>query len=334
MSKQLAALLLQNHLNKMPKAKRRPYLIDCLNRQGLIIEESDVMPISQVEHDTCRLCNSSSLIRSNYEIICKQCGATDTSLTSNPFKTYKQDINFSKGSFIEPGTTFVTIIKDGKQVQRDLSKVNTWISSDPEETKINNNMKKVNEVLENLSTDYNPTVFDQVKLQILSMWYNILMLKPNIRGKEKQALSVWSIYYPMVYNDLKINIQKLVSMFGIQIGEAYSYNFILKDIFNDTPFEKYISIPVGTVSDIEIPDKITKKLNKIKRDLKSYLSNPLKDKELYGIIYYIAKQINDKKFTLVFLSEKSGLSTVLISAEAGKIEKFYNENPGLKSRIF
>ena len=292
------------------------------------------MPISLVEHDTCRLCNSSSLIRSNYEIICQQCGATDTSLTSNPFKTYKQDINFSKGTFIEPGTTFVTVVKDGREVQRDLSKVNTWISRDPEETKMNNNMKKVNEVLEILSTDYNPYIFDQVKIQILSMWYNILMLKPNIRGKEKQALAVWSIYYPMVYNDLKINIQKLVSIFGIQIGEAYSYNFVLKDIFNDTPFEKYISIPVGTVSDIEIPDKITKKLDKIKRDLKSYLSSPLKDKELYGIIYYIAKQINDRKFTLVFLSEKSGLSTVLISSEASKIEKFYNQNLGLKSRIF
>ena len=123
-------------------------------------------------------------------------------------------------------------------------------------------------------------------------------------------------------------------MFDIQIGEAYSYNFILKDIFNGTGFEKYISIPIGSASDIDIPEGITKKLNKIKRDLKDYLSSPLKDKELYGIIYYIAKQINDKKFTLVYLSEKSGLSTVLISAEASKIATFYKKNPTLLSKIF
>jgi len=166
------------------------------------------------------------------------------------------------------------------------------------------------------------------------MWYNIIKIKPDLRGKEKQALATWSIYYPMVYNKLQINIQKLVSMFDIQIGEAYSYNFIMKDIFSGTAFEKYISIPIGSTSDIQIPEGITKRLNKIKRDLKDYLSSPLKDKELYGILYYTAKQINDKKFTLVYLSEKSGLSSVLISSEANKIEAFYNKNPSMKSKIF
>ena len=225
-------------------------------------------------------------------------------------------------------------MKDGKEVKRDLSKMNTWSNSDPEELKMSNNLKKMNEILDGLSSKYNPVIFDRVRNEILSMWYNVIKIKPDVRGKEKQALALWCIYYPMVYNKLHINIQKLVSMFDIQIGEAYSYNFILKDIFNGTGFEKYISIPIGSSSDIEIPDGITKKLNKIKRDLKDYLSSPLKDKELYGIIYYIAKQINDKKFTLVYLSEKSGLSTVLISAEASKIATFYKKNPALLSKIF
>ena len=44
--------------------------------------------------------------------------------------------------------------------------------------------------------------------------------------------------------------------------------------------------------------------------------------------------MNDKKFTLVYLSEKSGLSTVLISSEANKIEAFYKKNPSMKSKIF
>lgn len=335
MSKQITALLLQRQVNKMPRKQRQPYLIDCLRRQGLILEEIPVMPISSVKHDTCKICQSNSIIRSNHEIICQQCGATDTSISSNPFKTYKQDINFSKGTFIEPGTTFVSVIKDGKQVLRDLSKVNTWISNDPEEMKMNNNMKKINEVLETLSSGYNPVLFDQVKIQVLAMWYNILILKPDIRGNEKKALSVWSIYYPMVFNNLKINLQKLGSMFDIQIGEVYSYNFVIKDIFKNTNFEKYISIPVGTVVDIEIPQEIKRKYNMIiKSNFKDYLSSPLKDKETAGLIYYIAKQLNNNTFTLIFLSEKYGLSPVLIASVYKQIDSYYNKNPNERAKIF
>ena len=110
-------------------------------------------------------------------------------------------------------------------------------------------------------------------------------------------------------------------------------------VANRVPFEKYISIPIGSVSDIQIPEGISKRLNKIKRDLKEYLSDPLKDKELYGIIYYIAKNVNDKnvndkKFTLLYLSQKSGLSTVLISSESNKIESFYNKNKSMKEKLF
>lgn len=335
MSKQLTALLLKKKVDNIKNVKdRKQYLINCLDKQGFIKEEIKTEPISFVTHDTCKLCKSSSLIYSNHEKICQECGAAETSVDINPFKTYKQETNFAKGTFIEPGTAIVTIIKDGKEVKRDLSKLNTWLTTDPEELRISNNIKKMNEILDTLSGNYNQSVFERTRSEIISMWVNIIKIKPDTRGKEKQALALWSIYYPMVYNKLKINIQKLVSMFDIQIGEAYSYNFIIKDIFSGTSFEKYITIPIGTTSDIQIPEGITKRLNKIKRDLKDYLSNPLKDKEMYGIIYYIAKQLNDKKFTLVYLSEKSGLSSVLISAEANKIQNFYDKNPALKNKIF
>lgn len=335
MSKQLTALLLKRKVDNIKGVKERhTFLINCLQRQGFIKEEIKTEQIKSVSHDTCKLCKSSSLIYSNHERVCQECGTVDTSSDFNPFKTYKQDLNFSKGTFIEPGTIFVTTIKDGKEVKRDLSRINTWSSADPEEQRISNNLKKMNEILDTFEGKYNPIIFDAVRNQILSMWYNIIKIKVDLRGKEKQALTLWSIYYPMVYNKLQINIQKLVSMFDIQIGEAYSYNFVMKDIFSGTSFEKYISIPIGNTVDISIPEGILKRLNKIKRDLKDYLSNPLKDKELYGILYYIAKQMNDKKFTLVYLSEKSGLSTVLISSEANKIETFYNKNPSMKSKIF
>ena len=342
MSKQLTALLLKRKIDNIKSLKdRQMYLINCLRSQGFIKEEIKTEPIdiSFTTHDTCKLCKSSSFIYSNHERICQKCGATDTSVSINPFKNYKQDINFSKGTFIEPGTTFVTIIEDGKEVKRDLSRTNTWSNSDPEQLRISNNFKQMNDILDSLSEKYNPVTFDRIRNEILSMWYNVIKIKPNMRGKEKQALNLWCIYYPMVYNKLQINIQKLVTMFDIQIGEAYSYNFIMKDLFNGTPFEKYISIPIGSVSDIQIPEGISKRLNKIKRDLKEYLSDPLKDKELYGIIYYIAKNVNDKnvndkKFTLLYLSQKSGLSTVLISSESNKIESFYNKNKSMKEKLF
>ena len=139
MSKQLTALLLKRKIDNIKSVKdRRQYLINCLQKQGFIKEEINTEPIQSIKHDTCKLCKSSSLLYSNNERICQECGATDTSVTFNPFKTYKQEINFSKGTFIEPGTTFVTIIKDGKEVKRDLSKMNTWANSDPEELRISN----------------------------------------------------------------------------------------------------------------------------------------------------------------------------------------------------
>ncbi len=334
MSKRLTIELLKKKIYAMPEKERKPYLIRCLDRQGLIIREVPVVPIPKVEHDICKVCQSSSIIRSNHELICQQCGATEMSVSSNQFKTYNQAINYTKGTFIEPGTTFVTVIKDGKEVKRDLSKVNGWISNDPEETKMNNNMQIIDKKLETLSSGYNPVVFDKVKLEILAMWYNILIIKPEIRGTEKKALLAWSIYYPMIYNELKINIQQLASMFEIQVGDVYYYNFVLKDIFKGTPFEKYISIPIGSTSDIEIPKEINNKVDIIKYDLKDRLSNPLKDKELYGIIYYTAKQLKNNEITLNFLAQKTPVSTVIISAEARKIENFYDKNPSLKYRIF
>ena len=338
MSKELTAFLLKSKVDKIKNVRdRRQYLIDCLGKQGFIREEIKTEPISLVQHDTCKMCNSSSLIYNNHEKICQECGATEDSVSLNTWKTYKQDLNLSKGTFIEPGTTIVTITnEDGNQVKRDLAKISTWLNVDKEELKMSTNLRAMNDALDTLSSRYRDKslTFDRVKSEILSMWFNLIKIKPDIRGKEKKALLIWCIYYPLVYNKLQVNIQQLTSIINITIGEAYVYNVIMKDIFKDTTFEKYVSIPIGSTSDIQIPDEITKKLKKIKRDLKAYLSSPLKDKELYGIIYYIARQMRNKTFTLVYLSKKSGLSTVLISSESNKIESFYNKNPSMKNNIF
>ena len=92
---------------------------------------------------------------------------------------------------------------------------------------------------------------------------------------------------------------------------------------------------MGTVVDIEIPQEIKRKYNMIiKSNFKDYLSSPLKDKETAGIIYYIAKQLDKKNFTLIFLSEKYGLSSVLIASVYKKIESYYKKNPSERAKIF
>lgn len=333
MSKQITALLLQRKVEKLKNVDaRKNYLISCLKLQGFIKEEiQNEFQNVPVSSSICKICNSGNLIRTNHEEICQQCGATESRPDINPFRTFKQDINFSKSSFIEPGTLIIDVMKDGNRVRRDLSNLNTWLTSDPEEQRIAKGLKKLEESLETLSSQFNPMRFENVKKIIQAMWYNALIVYKDMRGKQRIAILIWCIYYPLVYNDMKINIQKLVSMFDIQIGELYSYNFMMKDIFSKTSYEKYISLPIGTTSDIEIPEIISRRISIAKRNLKDYLSNPLKDKELYGLIYYISKNINYKQFTLAYLAEKSGLSTVLISSFASRIETFYKKNPSLRN---
>jgi hypothetical protein len=142
------------------------------------------------------------------------------------------------------------------------------------------------------------------------------------------------IYYPIVYNNLNVSIQRISSITDTFIGDIYSYNFRLKDLFNGTSFEKYISIPIGSKSDIEIPEKIQNKIKVIKRNMKDYLKEPLKDKQLYGMIYYILKNISEKFFTLSQLSDKSNISTVTILNESKIYDKFYNSNKRLKEILF
>lgn len=334
MSKQLTALLLQKSIADKSIQDQKNHLIECLKKQGLI-SEPDVVPIEPiVMPDICDLCESSDIIYSNHEKICNKCGVSKTDITVNPFKTFKQDINFGSGTFLEPGVVVVSIIKDGKTVSRDLSKINTWISVDAEDQRISNGIRNLVEILDKLRQYYNPISFERVEKEIISMWYNVLMSHKNIMGKEKRALLAWTIYYPMVYNNLNVSIQRISSITDTFIGDIYSYNFRLKDLFKGTSFEKYISVPIGTNSDLNLPQKIQDKMKIVRRDMKDYLKDPLKDKQLYGLIYFISKNTPDKFFTLADLATKSSISTVTILNESKKYEQFYKVQSLLRKRLF
>lgn len=67
--------------------------------------------------------------------------------------------------------------------------------------------------------------------------------------------------------------------------------------------------------------------------MKDYIKDPLKDKQLYGLIYFISKN-TDRFFTLADLATKSNLSTVTILNESKKYEQFYKTNPKLRQKLF
>lgn len=328
MSKEITSLLLKKKINTIKNPKK--YLIECLAKQGFIKEE--IIQSEIINYDECQLCNSSNFIYTTHEKICKKCGIVAGS-AKNPYQAYKQNLNFTKGTFIEPGKEIINVIKDGKIVKRDLSKTNTFNSLDPEEKRIKQNVDSLNNILDTISDKFNPILFDNIRKEIVSIWYNILSIKKDLRGKEKLALMAWSIYYPIVYNNLNINIQKIATILNIQVGDIYSYNFIMKDIFDKTPFEKYISVNTGTTVSIDLSPEYIAKIKEIKKDLKDYISNPIKTKEEFGIIYYLSKIKNDKKYVLSSLSEKANISPNIISLESVKIEKFYNKNVSKRNRL-
>jgi len=331
MSKAISALLLKSKIDSIKSTSlQRTYLLDCLDRQGFIkrVTEDYVSP-DQDEDDSniCKICNTSSIFYSNHEATCNNCGIVQNDQVINPFKTYKQDLNIGRGTFIEEGTTMVKIMKDGKEVIRDLARVNTWVNTDPEEDKIKKAISFVTDVTEKIAIDYPPLIFDRIIKEIIEMWYLIITTVPTLRGYEKRSLAIWSIYYPMVYNELKISIQKLGRMFDIQIGDVMKHNYMMKNIFKNTKYKNYISIKVGGSVELELDNFLINKLERVKKNIKTHEDAPLGDKQIYGIIYGIAKKESSKnmkykKYTLPFMSEKTGVAQSIISTEASKYSRF------------
>jgi hypothetical protein len=148
MSKELTGMLLLQKLNEKFKGNKiriSKFLIDCIRFHGRIREDIEIKE-EKIEHSSelCKLCNSSNFVINNFEKSCKECGAVTHASGINPFVSFKMDLNFTKGTLIPPGEVFVKILKDGKQYNVDLSKINTWLNSDPEEKKFFENLNLIN----------------------------------------------------------------------------------------------------------------------------------------------------------------------------------------------
>jgi len=340
MSKDLTGLLLAQKLNEKYRGNKTQiskFLIDCIRFHGYIKEDSEIID-KKSEHSStlCKLCKSSNFVINNFEKSCQECGAVEPTTGINPFKTFNVDLNFNRGIIIPPGEVFVKIMKDGKQYNVDLSKINTWLNSDPEERKFFENLNLINKYLDSLESGYNAPeltkAFEDARKIILTMWYNVINNKSDMHGMEKKSVMVWCIFYIFSYYKLNINIPILAKLFDLTTGTIYSFKYILDEIFKNSAFLKYIpNQKLG--NNMVLPKIIEDKLKLVLRDLKSKLSNPPSDKEICGIIDFLSKELKDKTITLQYLSEKSGASTISIIKISQGVKRFYNENPLLKRNI-
>lgn len=312
------------------KEKLKKVLIDCLKKQGFI-DETPIMQTVALT-DTCKLCKSSNFVFSNHEKICGECGSAVLSSEGNNFQTYKQSVSLLQGTFIQPGTLTMSVTKDGRTVNRDLAKVNTWLATESlssEERRIGTLMKKIEDLVSEL--EYNENLVKRANEYIVPMWYNIVSSKKDVMGDTLKALMSLVVYYGFLSAGEEISLQRLSKMTGVSLNLILSNNVILKDLFKGTAFEQIVSLKIGTISDITLSKKMERNFRIVKNDLVGYLSNPISDKQTYGIIYFLSTKMEDEKYTLNELSKKSGLSPPIISAEAKKIERFYGAN---KSRKF
>jgi hypothetical protein len=340
MSLGLIGLLLEQRLNekfKSNKSQISNFLINCIRFHGYIKEENEIKEdIGKRPEYLCKLCNTSNFVLNNFERTCQDCGTVAQSIDVNPFKGFKVDFNFNRGTIIPPGEIFVKITKDGRQFNVDLSKIGTWLNSNPEEKKFFENLNLINKYLDSIEPRYNNVelskTFDDSRKVILTMWYNIINNKTDMGALEKKSVMAWCIFYILNYNKLNINIPTLAKIFDITTGTIYSFKYIIEEIFKESVYIKYI--PDQSLSKkIEIPKIIEYRIKFVLRDLKSKLSDPPTEPEICGIIDFLAKEFKEKTITLQYLSEKSGASTTSIIKNSQEVKKFYAANPLLKKNI-
>ena len=319
MSKEITIQLLKLHVNKITDNKlKKKFLLNCIEKHGLIKKEEEDKTLHDKFEDFCRVCkNNSKVIKNNTEV-CEICGTVlDESI--NPYKTFKQNLNTGKlGSFISPDGT-----------NRDLSRVNTWVNTSPEEKKLQQDLTYILNKIDSLESEYmyNPQIFDKIRQEIIEMWYLKIIKTDNIRGDEKKSLAALIIYSVIIYNGLKITIERLSRQLGVDVGSISSELPKLKELFNDTKYAQYVNIRLKSDIDLKLTPFLIRELDLVKRSIRNAGMPPPGDNGIYGIIYAISKKASKKdpfynNYNLPYLYNKTGVSTTTISRESKKYEKF------------
>ena len=318
MSKQITTLLLKKHVDSITNEKlRRKFLINCLDKQGFIISETN-SELPEENEKRCKVCGSDSIIYQGHMEVCEICG-TVLSESINPYKTFKQNLNTGKlGTFISP---------DG--INRELSKVNTWVSTTPEEKKLQTDMLYITSNLDLIEGDYiNQTnLFSKIRQDAIEMWFYIVLNVENLKGYKKRSLAALIIYYSITHKGLKITLEKLSRQFSVEMGDIYSHISTLTTIFNGTKYEEYVTIKTKSKIDLKLTPFLIRELEIVKRAIKNDGKSPPGDYSIYGIIYALSKKeakrdSSYRVYNLKYLSNKTGVSLTTIGTEAKKYEKY------------
>ena len=319
MSKEITVQLLKLHVNKITDEKlKRKFLLNCIEKHGLIKKEEEDETLHDKFEDFCRVCkNNSKVIKNNTEV-CEICGTVlDESI--NPYKTFKQNLNTGKlGSFISPDGT-----------NRDLSRVNTWVNTSPEEKKLQQDLTYILNKIDSLESEYmyNPEIFDKIRQEIIEMWYLKIIKTDNIRGDQKKSLAALIIYSVIIYNGLKITIERLSRQLEVDVGIISSELSKLKQIFINTKYDQYTNIRLKRDIDLKLTPFLIRELDLVKRSIRNAGMPPPGDNGIYGIVYAISKKASKKDpyyntYSLSYLYNKTGVSTTTISRESKRYEKF------------
>ena len=319
MSKEITIQLLKLHVNKITDNKlKKKFLLNCIEKHGLIKKEEEDETLHDKFEDFCRVCkNNSKVIKNNTEV-CEICGTVlDESI--NPYKTFKQNLNTGKlGSFISPDGT-----------NRDLSRVNTWVNTSPEEKKLQQDLTYILNKIDSLESEYmyNPEIFDKIRQEIIEMWYLKIIKTDNIRGDQKKSLAALIIYSVIIYNGLKITIERLSRQLEVDVGIISSELSKLKQIFINTKYDQYTNIRLKRDIDLKLTPFLIRELDLVKRSIRNAGMPPPGDNGIYGIVYAISKKASKKDpyyntYSLSYLYNKTGVSTTTISRESKRYEKF------------
>lgn len=322
-------LLLQQKLNKLPKSKRRDYLIECIDKNKIIQieeEESLIFNTEEIKYDElfCKICKKYDFIKDKYSETCKNCGFERTISPTEK--------SFEKIEYIKPGSNLVKITKDSKKITVDLNKINLWLqNTDPL-------AKDTQKIIDNLNTIFQSKSIElpnNVQNSAISLWYNFNTLYSEYNSSlkklyNKKAILSLCVYYGASIHNYTISLQQLSILFNINVSDIIVSNSLFKDIFKNTDYYKFLTLHEQKQCNIQLSIKNKLIFSKIKNDLIKNFSNinePLQNKEYAAIIYFITNKINTAiKYTLKDLEEKCNVSTTNISSVSKSIEKFYKSN--------
>lgn len=340
-------LLLKNHINNLPKSKRRQFLLNCIDNSNVLSKfliNQEVITDTDTDVDKelldtqfCQVCKKYDFIRDKYEETCKNCGIVRPILT--------QQKTFEKIEYIKPGSNLVKITKDTKKITVDLNKINLWLQdTDPL-------ARETQTIIDNLNTIFQSKSLDlpkSVQNTSVALWYNFNSLYQKYsqtnpgsslikKSYNKKAILALCTYYGASINKYTISLQQLSILFNINIGDIYVANNLFRELFKETDYYKDLNLQQEQKCEIKLSPKNSLIFNKIKRDLMNNfktIKEPLQNKEYASIIYFITNKINTSiKYTLKDLEEKCNISTSSIAQYAKFIEKFYKNNPKLYKEL-